>query len=83
MILLVVLMIVLVFAVIALVLFLWFFTGEHFYPESRVEYSAEELEDVYDPALYPACEDKEDPETFSKRREIEARDNILKLENLL
>ena len=82
MIFLVILMTVLVFAAIAFVLVLWFFTGQHFYPESSAEYPGDELEEVCDPALYHIYEEEEDPETFSKR-EIEARNNILKLENLL
>ena len=40
------------------------------------------LEEVCDQSLYHIYEEEEDPETVSKR-EIEARNNILKLENLL
>ena len=82
MILLVIIMTFLVFAAIAFVLCLWFFTGQHIYPESSAEYPGDELEEVCEQSLYHIYEEEEDPETVSKR-EIEARNNILKLENLL
>ena len=66
---------VLVLAIIAFVLFLWFFTGQHFYPESSLDYPEDDLEVVCDPALYPVYEDEEDP--FSKTREIQTRNNTI------
>ena len=69
-------MTVLIFVIFAFIMVLWFFTGDHFYPESSDEYSGDDFEVV--------CEDEDDPQNHANRREIEARNQaILKLENLL
>ena len=77
MIVLVLFMALLMFALITLVLVLWFFTGQHLYPESNAEYSGDEFDVVCDPPYYPGCENEDFPETFSNRREIETRKNTI------
>ena len=66
-----------------IILVLWFLTGQHLHPEYDADHSGDEFEVVCDPP-YTAYENEDDPQTFSKTREIGTTKNtILKLENLL